>query len=268
MAACTNPGFIIGNEQIQLAKAQDYDLKHHPSRSVGGLGTELGQGGSHGGGGDALPLDGGAPGGGGAHGHAHSRQKSVLHKDFHMVSRHDRNTSTNMYHGRQVTTNPNLATIEGGATQQYELANMESQPSEAYKSGLNNPMERTLIKHLTAAAAPGQFDAQMSMQLYGQHPAAMNQQQVMTTQASTVPTQSQVPGKGKKPYMKGKAGGAGKRIPAYVKGIPTNQIQLQAKKGHKSQTADAQTVETENSGTQEEGSNKAFDMIQKRIKEA
>ena len=78
------------------------------------MGTE-GQGGAHAGGADAQPLDGGAPGGGGAHGHAHSRQKSVLHKDLHMVSRHDRNTSTNMYNVRHITTNANLATIEGGA---------------------------------------------------------------------------------------------------------------------------------------------------------
>jgi len=69
-----------------------------------------------------------------------------------------------------------------------------------------------------------------------------------------------MPRKGKA-YMKGKAGGAGKRIPAYVKGIPTNQIQLQAKKGIKSETAEAQTIETENSGTQEDAPNKAFDMI-------
>jgi len=33
-AAFTNPGYVIGNEQVQLAKAQDYDMKHNPSRSI------------------------------------------------------------------------------------------------------------------------------------------------------------------------------------------------------------------------------------------
>lgn len=33
LAAYTNPGYIIGNEEIQLAKAQDFDLKHNHQAS-------------------------------------------------------------------------------------------------------------------------------------------------------------------------------------------------------------------------------------------
>jgi hypothetical protein len=62
----------------------------------------------------------------------------------------------------------------------YELANTESQPSVAF--GTNNPMEKTLIKHFMNSNAPGQYDSQMSLQLYG------NTQGNFTTQASTVPT--------------------------------------------------------------------------------
>jgi len=43
--------------------------------------------------------------------------------------------------------------------------------------------------------------------------------------------------------MKGKGGGTGKRIPAYIKGIPTNQPQLQSKKGKQSE------AESDSSGT-------------------
>lgn len=33
LSAYTNPGFIIGNELLQLQKAQDSDLKHNRNRS-------------------------------------------------------------------------------------------------------------------------------------------------------------------------------------------------------------------------------------------
>ena len=33
MASYINPGYIIGNEELQLAKAQDYDLRHKRSKS-------------------------------------------------------------------------------------------------------------------------------------------------------------------------------------------------------------------------------------------
>ena len=36
LSAYTNPGYIIGNEAVQLAKAQDYNMKHNPSISVAG----------------------------------------------------------------------------------------------------------------------------------------------------------------------------------------------------------------------------------------
>jgi len=32
LTAYTNPGFVIGNEEIQLKKAVDYDLKYNHSR--------------------------------------------------------------------------------------------------------------------------------------------------------------------------------------------------------------------------------------------
>lgn len=32
-ASYLNPGYIIGNEEVQLAKAQDYDLRHKRSKS-------------------------------------------------------------------------------------------------------------------------------------------------------------------------------------------------------------------------------------------
>ena len=33
LASYLNPGYIIGNEEVQLAKAQDYDLRHKRSKS-------------------------------------------------------------------------------------------------------------------------------------------------------------------------------------------------------------------------------------------
>ena len=36
LSAYTNPGYIIGNEAVQLAKAQDYNMKHNPSISAAG----------------------------------------------------------------------------------------------------------------------------------------------------------------------------------------------------------------------------------------
>ena len=86
-ASYLNPGYIIGNEELQLAKAQDYDLRHQRSKSRQ---ASTGQGGPE----DGQPVPTAsvisttdAP-------NAHQRQKSVLHKDLHLVTRHDRNKSS------------------------------------------------------------------------------------------------------------------------------------------------------------------------------
>jgi hypothetical protein len=54
----------------------------------------------------------------------------------------------------------NAGPTEGN--QQYELANMESQPSF-----YNAPMEKTLVKHLKGSVG-GTYDTGISLQLYGQ----------------------------------------------------------------------------------------------------
>jgi hypothetical protein len=38
-ASYMNPGYIVGDEEVQLAKAQDYDLRHKRSKSRQALGT-------------------------------------------------------------------------------------------------------------------------------------------------------------------------------------------------------------------------------------
>lgn len=160
----------------------------------------------------------------------------MLHKDLHLVTRHDRNKSSqysahlgaahagknpSMRHGASESHSNYLP------SQQYELANMESQPS----SMQHDPMSR----NLRSSEVPGQFDSQISLQLYGgglgtnPSPGDMGVVTTVTnnmqsTQASTIPTQ-QVGGLAKK--------GRGKAI-AGVKGgqkrIPTNQKQLQTRK--------------------------------------
>ena len=118
---------------------------------------------------------------------------------------------------------------------------------------------------------PGQFDSQGSLQLYGggigTNPSPGDVGVVTTvannmqsTQASTIPTQ-QVGGLSKK--------GRGKHAVAGVKGgqkrIPTNQKQLQTRKKivgpgeSESTSADQQSNDSKN---------QAYDMIQKRIREA
>jgi len=66
-------------------------------------------------------------------------------------------------------------------------------------------MERTLVKHAIGNTG-GQFDQQMSLQLYGA--LQTNPQNVISTQASTVPTQGR-----NKPQIKGK------KITSQIKGI-------------------------------------------------
>jgi len=44
------------------------------------------------------------------------------------------------------------------------MANIESQPSVSY--GATGSMDATLVKHMKASGI-GQFDSQMSLQLYG-----------------------------------------------------------------------------------------------------
>lgn len=82
----------------------------------------------------------------------------------------------------------------------------------------------------------------MSMQLYG-HPdkALGNQVSMYTTQTSTTPTSA--------------IGKGAKRIPSYIKGIQTNQKQLESKK--------------KNEPSNKPGGNgsSAFNLIQQRIKD-
>ena len=78
---------------------------------------------------------------------------------------------------------------------------------------------------------PGQYDQQMSLQLYGNQNTGTG----ATTQASTIPTQN--------------ASKKGKKLKGHIKGIPTNSKQLQSKK-----------PPTAASGA-------AFEQIQKRIKD-
>jgi hypothetical protein len=72
---------------------------------------------------------------------SHKRQKSVLHKE--MVSRHDRNKSSQftMNIPGQGGSYAGVTTVNPSA-EQYELANLDSQPSFS-----STPMEKTLTRH-------------------------------------------------------------------------------------------------------------------------
>lgn len=114
------------------------------------------------------------------------------------------------------------------------MANLESQPSSALNTH-SHSLENTMVKNLKASIVQG--DNQMSMQLYGAEkgPAMVSSNGIYTTQSSTTMMNN---GKG------------GKRIPAYIKGIPTNQKQLESKKK-------PEAIKQSSS---------AFNLIQQRIK--
>lgn len=80
----------------------------------------------------------------------HQRVQSILTKE---ISRHDRNKSSL---GGQFVAAQN--TLE---THQYEMANLDSMPST------HQADNTTLVKHLKASGI-GEFDNQMSLQLYGE----------------------------------------------------------------------------------------------------
>jgi hypothetical protein len=140
-------------------------------------------------------------------------------------------------------------------SQQYELANMESQPSSVQH-------DRAISRNIKGSEVPGQFDSQISLQLYGggigTNPSPGDVVTTVTnnmqsTQASTIPTQH-VGGLSKK--------GRGKHALAGVKGgqkrIPTNQKQLEARR---KMVENAESESTSADQQSNSSKNQAYDMI-------
>lgn len=143
LSAFTNPGLLIGDEEAQLKKAQDWNFKHQEQLNQQNQEISIQN--------DKQVFK-----------QSHQRQQSILTKENQ--SRHERNKINQFNLAGMFVGGSNNIHYE--QQNQYEMANLESQPSSALNT-MPHSLDNTMMKHLKASTI-SHGDNQMSMQLYGQ----------------------------------------------------------------------------------------------------